>query len=231
MAELDLKKVRDAAGRPGDLLRRRMKLVALGAVIWSSLGCRDRQPEVAGSATGSAPSAVASTAIEACAVGTRAIERVKCPSPADAAQVNRARQQLQGVVAMLGSGGLAGTEQIQIACAQMILAVDRDAGKLHCTLDLTADERARLAALLEAWYARRTPVVPTGDVAADAVIARVVEVRDAACACTDTRCLDRVDGKLVAIGAFAPSAPKAARDLGAALMDDIGRCAARVKNR
>src|SRR5258705_6115 len=203
-----------------------MKFVALVAVILG-LSCRDRQPEVAAAGSGAAPSSPASAdaavALDACGIGLRALDVVKCPDEA-LAQVKRAKQQLAGVVGMMGSGGLGGSEQQQIACAQMVLAFERDAAKLHCTIPIAAGDRAKLVAMLDAFYARRTPVTPTGDGEADAVIARIVAVRDAVCACRDPACLDRVEGRLDAIGTFAATAPQNARDLGAKLLDDIGRC-------
>ena len=71
--------------------------------------------------------------------------------------------------------------------------------------------------------------MPTGDAASDAVIARIVAVRDAACECKDAACLDRVDQQLVAIGTLPATAPDAARTLGSKLLEDAGRCAARVR--
>jgi hypothetical protein len=82
---------------------------------------------------------------------------------------------------------------------------------------------------LEEWYAQRTAVTPTGDAAADAVIAKIATIRDATCACEKSACLDEVDKQLASVGTFADNAPQGARDLGKKLLEDTARCAAKVR--
>ena len=114
-------------------------------------------------------------------------------------------------------------------CAQMVLAIEQDAAKLGCTVPIDAAQRTEITALLDAWYGQRTPVVPTGDAASDAFIARIVAVRDAACECRDMACLDRVDKQLLELGAVPATATAAARTLASKLLGDAGRCASRVR--
>ena len=76
---------------------------------------------------------------------------------------------------------------------------------------------------LDRYFAQRTQVTKTGDPAADDLIAKVAAMRDAACACQDQTCLDKLQ-----IPSMPAHLPDAARDLVTKLLDDAARCAQRI---
>ncbi len=86
-----------------------------------------------------------------------------------------------------------------------------------------------MMATLDTWYARRTPVEKTGNADVDAVIAKFAAVRDATCECKLGTCLAEVDKQLVAIGKMPEFATDAARSLASQLLEDMARCANRVR--
>jgi hypothetical protein len=183
---------------------------------------------VPGAGAGSGAAGGASKA-DICKISQEAVDQATCTTPEGRQSLVDAQQAIGRIVETIGKVGGTSLRQYQVMCAQLLLAIERDAAKLSCTLALDARQRTEIAALLDAWYGQRTPVVPTGDAAADAVIARIGAVRDAACECRDAACLDRVDQQLVAIGALPATAPDAARTLGSKLLEDAARCAARVR--
>jgi hypothetical protein len=230
-----------------------MKRVAIAAVLLLA-GCKDkgREPPAQGQgsgapAAGAAPSrapspvpppppgaaAAAAAAAEpvpdVCRSSLVVLDQAACKTPEARQSLVEPRKAISGLVEALGKIGAADPRQQQVICAQMLLAIEHDAAKLGCTIAIDAPRRKEITGLLDAWYGQRTPVAPTGDAAADAVIARIVAVRDAACDCRDAACLDRVDQQLVAIGQLPPAAPPAARTLAGQLLDDAARCAARVR--
>jgi len=172
---------------------------------------------------------VDSPAPDVCRAGLAALDQATCKTPEAVRSLLGAKKQFDGLIEALGKVADTDLRQFQVMCAQLLLALEHDAAKLSCTIPLDPRQRKDLAALIEAWSAQRTPVTPTGDAAADAVIARIVAVRDAACGCLDAACLDRVDKQLVAIGTLPPTAPEAARSLGKKLLEDASRCASRVR--
>ncbi len=181
-------------------------------------------------ATGAAPTAPAAVpTTDACWIGLAALDGATCRTTDALKSLMGTRKSIDSVVETLRKIGGADPRQFQVLCAQMLLAIEQDAAKLGCTVPLEATQRRDLQALLEAWYGQRTPVVPTGDAAADAVIARIAAVRDAACACKDAACLDGLNAQLAGVGTMPAAAPDAARKLGSKLLEDAGRCASRVR--
>lgn len=167
--------------------------------------------------------------LDACGIARAALAAAKCDKPADQAGLQQAKKALDGIVETVGQLGAGNPQQFHAACAQLLLALERDAKKTSCTLVLVADQRAEIIALLEKWYAQRTAVQPTGDAAADAFVAKLAAVRDATCKCEKAACLDQVDKQLMAVGKIPQNAPEAARTLASKLLEDAARCAARVR--
>jgi len=223
-----------------------MKVLPLAAVLLLA-ACNEKQhdapapapapaPAVApgsAAAPGSAPPGPgsATTAIPAaddvCRIGMDAIDHASCGSAAGS--IKAARSSLETISSTVQTTGTNDPHGYEVTCSRLVDAIDRDAAKAGCTLAIDPALRARIAKTVEAYYAQRTPVTPTGDAAADAVIAKVAAMRDAACACKDQACLDKVDEQLVTIPAMPTTVSQAARDLGSKLLDDAARCAQRVK--
>ena len=248
---------RAAEGRAGLLASARMKLVVIAALSLLA-SCKDRPREspppsvpqeqapaqpaqpagagapTAGPATGAggagagAPSAQDAVP-DICRIGLDALDNATCTKPEARASLVDPRKALAHTSQTVGKIAGADPRQLQVMCAQMLLAIERDAAKLSCTLAIDARQRKEITTLLDAWFGQRTKVTPTGDAAADAVIARIAAVRDAACACPDTACLDRVDKQLSEVGTMPQTAPEAARTLGGKLLEDASRCASRVR--
>ncbi|HSK04986.1 MAG TPA: hypothetical protein VK932_27245 [Kofleriaceae bacterium] len=180
--------------------------------------------------TGAAPAAPAAVpTTDACWIGLAALDGATCKTTDALKSLMGTRKSIESVVDTIRKVGGADPRQFQVMCAQMLLAIEQDATKLGCTVALEPTQRRDLQALLEAWYGQRTPVVPTGDAASDAVIARIAAVRDAACACKDAACLDGLNAQLAGVGMLPEKAPDAARRLGSKLLEDAGRCASRVR--
>lgn len=189
-------------------------------------------PAPSPAAPGTAPAAPTAPAVpttDACWIGLAALDGATCRTTDALKSLMGTRKSIDSVVETLRKIGGADPRQFQVLCAQMLLAIEQDATKLGCTVPIEATQRRDLQALLEAWYGQRTPVVPTGDAAADAVIARIAAVRDAACACKDAACLDGLNAQLAGVGTMPAAAPDAARKLGSKLLEDAGRCASRVR--
>jgi len=206
-----------------------MKRVVITVALLAS--CKDKPREQPPAPTPGSAAVVADAAppsLDICKIGVAAIEKATCPTPEVRENLMKAKKSLDGVVQTVGQAQ-ADPVQFQVMCAQLLLAIERDAKKAGCTLAVDAQQRTDIMATLDAWYARRTPVTQTGDAAADAVIAKIVAVRDATCECRDAACLERVDKQLVAIGTMPETAPQAARTLGSKLLEDAARCANRVR--
>jgi hypothetical protein len=206
-------------------MKRAVVLVAL-------LACKSDKP-----APAPTPPVVVSDAVvvdaapavpEICKHGAAAIDNATCPSPEVRASLMQAKKSLDGVVQTVGQTA-ADPVQFQVMCAQLFLAIERDAKKLGCTLAIDDARRADMMTTLDGWYARRTPVEKTGHAAADAVIAKIAAVRDATCECKLGTCLDEVDKLLGTVGTMPADAPDAARTLGSKLLEDAARCANRVR--
>jgi hypothetical protein len=220
-----------------------MKLVLIAAMSLLA-SCKDKprepgpspgsgapsvQPAPAPAATAEQPTPAPALTPDVCRISLAAIEQATCKTPEARQGLLGARESIDKLVETIGKVGGADRREFQVMCAQMMLAIEQDAAKLGCTVAMDARRRTEITALLDAWYGQRTPVVPTGDAASDAVIARIVAVRDAACACRDAACLDRVDKQLATVGTLPEAAPAAARTLGGKLLEDAGRCASRVR--
>jgi len=222
--------------------------IALIAAVSLLASCKDnrREPPQASSpgpgapaapAPGAAPAGAATTgamtpaapALDVCRISLDALDRATCPTPDGRASILDVKRSVQGAIDAIRKVGGADSLQFQAVCAQLLLAIESDATKLKCAVALDARHRAEINAMLDGWYGQRTPVVPTGDPAADAVIARIAAVRDATCECRDGACLDRMTKQLQAVGAMPGSAPDAARTLGNKLLEDAGRCASRAR--
>ncbi len=186
-------------------------------------------PAPAPSADRAPPAAPAGPVPDVCRMGLDALGRAACPTPEAQQSLADAKQSIDGIIETLGKVGSADQRQFQVVCGQLLLAIEQDAAKLGCTVPIEPARRKEIAALLEAWYGQRTAVVPTGHAAADAVIAKIAAVRDAACACRDRPCLEALQQQLGAVGEMPKAAPDAAKLLGSKLLEDAGRCAARVR--
>jgi len=185
-------------------------------------GADSAAPPAAGAGSAAAPSDI-------CQSSLIALDRADCPTPEIQQQLASTKKSLEGVIKTMGTVSDADPRQFQVMCAQLFLAIERDATKLKCKVELDARRRQELDALLDAWYGQRTPVVPTGDAAADVVIAQMAKLRDAACACKDAACLDRLDAQLTTIKVMPTNAPDTARTLASKILEDAGRCASRVR--
>lgn len=225
-----------------------MKLAVLAALSLLA-ACKDKPREPAatpppapGSAAPAADAAIAAVAaappdgaeagvpvVDACGISSAALATAACPSADAAKGLARAKDSIDQIVQTVGTIGSADTRQMQVMCAQLLSAIERDAKKLGCTLTIPPAQRTEIAALLDAWFGQRTQVEPTGDAAVDAVIARMVAVREAACACRDAACLDALDKELVKVPPFPAKAPDGARELGVKVLEDAARCAQRVR--
>jgi hypothetical protein len=207
------------------MVRILMKLVALMVALAACKGGSHAEPK-----PGSAAPPGSTAALDICGIGLRAFDKTTCDAPDGAKNIQRAQQAFHGILDTIQKTQPSDPRPLQMMCAQLFLAMQRDFEKIHCTTGITADQQAALAAALEAWYAERTPVKPTGDQLSDAVIAKIVVVRDHMCACTDMACLERVDKELDTLGSLPENAPAQARELGRSLLDDVGRCETKVRS-
>ena len=215
-----------------------MRLVVL---LLALVACKDDKaakpaPAPASGSAPVAPAVVADAAVpslDVCTIAQTTLDKATCPTPELRNDLMKAKKSLDGIVqaatATADPASSAAKEQLQVLCAQIVLAIERDAKKINCAVAIDEGQRTEMVALLDAYYARRTPVVKTGDAAADALIDKLAAMRDATCACTTAKCLDQVDKQLSTIGTFSATAPQAARDLAGKLIDDAARCANRVR--
>lgn len=162
-----------------------------------------------------------------CELGKEAVAALTtCDGKPVDGNITKAKQQFVGVIdlARKQSPGA----DLETTCAQMLRVLDDELAKVKCPLPLSAGARTRMYALIDAYYKLRTAVVPTGDAAADAKIAAIAKIRDAACACTTELCLDAVGKQIDGIGALPANAPARAIELAGKLLDDVGRCGAAI---
>jgi hypothetical protein len=157
-----------------------------------------------------------------CKLGIAAIDRASCPG------LKPARASLEAI-AGAAQKTTVDPHGYELTCARLIDAVVRDTSTTGCSVPLDPAMQARVAKAVEAYYAQRTAVTPTGNAEADAWIAKIAAMRDTACACKDQACIDQADAQLVKIEAMPGAASQAARDLATQLLDDAARCAQRVK--
>ena len=209
-----------------------MKLLPLVLVLAACNQKPSGPPPSTGSAgsagaAGAPPVASVAPADDLCRAGMDAIDHASCGS--GAGQLAATRKSLETITATVQNTGTTDPHAYDMTCARLVDAIDHDAKKTGCTLAIDAATRARIGKLTDEYYAQRTPVTPTGDAAADAMITKLAAMRDAACACKDQACLDKADEQLVAIPTLPATAPQAARDLASKLLDDAQRCSQRVK--
>ena len=200
-------------------------------IVLAFVACKDDKPAAPAAQTPTpSPTVPADAAVfDACSIARAALAGAKCEKPDDAAGLQQAKRALDGIVETVGQIGAGSPQQFHAACAQLLIALERDTKRTTCTLAFTPAQRGDVVQMLETWYAQRTPVEPTGDAAADAFIAKLAAVRDDACKCEKAACLDQLTAKLQAVGAVPQNAPEAARSLASKLLEDAGRCAARVR--
>ncbi|MBA3396339.1 MAG: hypothetical protein H0T89_27155 [Deltaproteobacteria bacterium] len=219
-----------------------MKPIIVAAALVLLAGCKDKEaskpPEVRPANPTEVPAAVVDAAahvahvapaVDACAISLAALDKATCPTPEAQQSLAAAKKSIAGIVDTVRQVGGSDPRQFQVMCAQMLVALERDATKVNCVIELDADQRSALTGLLDAWYAQRTAVVPTGDAAADAVIAQMASMRDAACECRDAACLQRLEQALGKIAPMPANASQVARDLASKVLEDAARCAARVR--
>lgn len=215
------------------MVRTLMKLATLAALIVTFAACKSgdhAEPRPGAAAQpGSAAAPAATTPLDLCGIGLAALDKATCDVPDDVKRLQSAKQTLHGIIDTIHQTRPPDPRPLQMMCAQLFKAMQRDIAKLHCAIGLTSDQHAAIEAALDAWYAQRTPVKPTGDPASDAVIAKVAAVRDHMCACTDMACLERVDKELDTMGSLPATAPAPAKELGSALLDDVGRCESKIR--
>lgn len=114
-------------------------------------------------------------------------------------------------------------------CATFLEAMLSDPEASDCPFTFTG-RLGELGAFLDAYYADRVKLEPTGHAGADAVLATIAKHRDAVCACPDEPCthaLDKADGSH--IKPLPASSPTTARDLGGRLIDDISKCSSDIR--
>ncbi len=213
-----------------------MKHVVIAAALVLLAGCKDKPASQRSEVTPApVPTAVADAAppttsgVDACAISLAARDQATCPTPEAQQNVATAKRSIGGIIDTVRQVGGSDPHQFQVMCAQLLLALERDAVKVKCVIPLDADHRSLLTGLVDAWYARRTAVVPTGDAAVDDVIAQMATMRDAACECRDAACFARLDQTLGTIPPMPASASPAARTLAGKVLEDAARCAARVR--
>src|SRR5512139_1962655 len=134
-----------------------MKLVVITAL--ALLGCKDDKPREAPAPQPAPPPA---TAVDAqpqgpdlCKLGSTAVDQATCAKPETKQTLLKAKKSLDGVVQTVGQTS-ADPVQFQVMCAQLVLAIERDAKKADCTLAISDAQRAEMMAVLDAWYGRRT---------------------------------------------------------------------------
>jgi hypothetical protein len=194
-------------------------LVALVACQGSS--SKTKSQPVSGSAVPPTTPPMVRTA-QVCFDAIAVVRNASCGSAAPS--LKAAEASLEGTVAaMAKTGDASDFEQYDIICSRMLLALEKDAAKLGCTLPIEPKLRTTMSEKLDRYFAQRTPVTKTGDAAADELIAKIAAMRDAACACQDQTCLDKLQ-----IPSIPAKLPDAARDLATKLLDDAARCAQRI---
>lgn len=203
-----------------------MKYVLLLALV----ACQAKsQPPAAGSAAPPAatPPPVATRTAEVCTASLAVLDHSSCGS--GDAGLRAARTSLEGIINTMTKVGDADPKTYDIVCARMLVALEHDLGSAGCTLAVDPALRERVQRLLDEYYNQRTPVTKTGDATADDMITKLAAVRDAACECRTSACIDKLDPQLAGLPTLPPTAPQAARDLASKLLDDAARCAQRAR--
>lgn len=183
----------------------------------------------AGSAT-AAPPAVAHKA-EICEDSLGMLARASCPH--NEAGLRAAKTSFEGLINTMSQVGNGDPTAFDITCARMLLALERDlhtgSGSAACSLPIDPELRAKVQRTLDAYYNKRVDVTKTGDAASDDAIAKLAAIRDAACDCRTSACIDALDKRLTELPPLAATAPQAAKDLAAKLLDNSAVCAERAR--
>jgi hypothetical protein len=197
-----------------------MKLLPLLVALAACQGSPSKSQPAAGSAAPPGAPPVVQRA-QICFDAITVVQHASCGSAATS--LKQAQAGLEGTVAAMQKAGGEDVEKYEVVCSRMLLALEQDAAKLNCTLPIDPNLRTKMMERLSKYFAQRTPVTKTGDAAADALVAKVAAMRDAACACHDQACLDKLE-----VPTMPPTLPDAARDLVTKLLDDASRCAQRI---
>ncbi len=115
-------------------------------------------------------------------------------------------------------------------CAQGMELLLLDPERPKCTFTV-APRIAEITAFLDAYYAERTPVTPTGDARRDRALQQLAKHRDEVCACADHACASRVVDAFLA-GSIEPvggSAPEPVLELADRLLDEVSRCTSELR--
>jgi hypothetical protein len=114
-------------------------------------------------------------------------------------------------------------------CATFVEGVIEDPVVEDCVFSVR-DRRAEVTAFLDAYYAERVKIDPTGHAGADAVLAGIAKHRDAVCACSDEPCTRALDKSETWLAKPLPEdAPVKARDLAGLLIDDVSKCSGDIR--
>jgi hypothetical protein len=214
------------------------------ALVVALVACKGKpspppSPPPAPTSTGSAPAAApppAAHTAEVCDASLGVLERASCPQ--NAAGLSAAKTSLEGIINTMTKVGDADPATYNIMCARLLLALERDvagsgsagsAGSAGCTLPIDPELRAKIQRTLDAYFGQHTEVTKTGDAASDAAIAKLAAIRDAACACRTSICIDKLGAKMNDMPALPAAAPQAAKDLAGKVLDDAARCAQRAR--
>lgn len=207
------------------------------ALVLALVACQGKSsPSPTPAPTGSAPAPAPATppqvthaTAEVCQASLAVLDRATCP--ANEAGLRTAKTSLEGIVNTMTKVGDADPHTYDIMCARLLLALERDitAGSAGCTLPIDAELRARIQRTLDAYFNQRTEVTKTGDAASDDAIAKLAAIRDAACECRTSVCIDKLDAKMTNMPTLPPTAPQPAKDLAGKVLDDAARCAQRAR--
>ena len=217
-----------------------MKSLAL-VVVLAACQSKSSPPPAAGSAapaaTGSAvapapaPAPPSAHVPELCQDSLGVLERASCP--ANDAGLRAAKTSLTGIINTMTQVGNGDPTSYDITCARLLLALERDvgagSGSAACKLPIDAELRGKIQRTLDTYYNQRTPLTKTGDAASDDALAKLAALRDAACDCRTSSCIDALDAKLTQLPPLPATAPQAAKDLAGKLLDDSARCAERAR--
>lgn len=168
---------------------------------------------------------------ELCEASLGVLERASCPN--NDAGLRAAKTSLTGIINTMTQVGNGDPTSYDITCARLLLALERDvgagSGSAACKLPIDAELRGKIQRTLDAYYNRRTDVTKTGDAASDDALAKLAALRDAACDCRASSCIDALDAKLTQLPPLPATASQAAKDLAGKLLDDSARCADRAR--
>lgn len=209
-----------------------MKSLALVVALAACQSKSSPPPPTAGSAApGSAAPAPVAHVPELCQASLGVLERASCPN--NDAGLRAAKTSLTGIINTMTQVGNGDPTSYDITCARLLLALERDvgagSGSARCELPIDAELRGKIQRTLDAYYNQRTPLTKIGDAASDDALAKLAAVRDAACDCRTSSCIDALDAKLSQLPPLPATAPQAAKDLAGKLLDDSARCADRAR--